>query len=72
MNGSTDNLRFRAYVGNTSNTTAKAQQGNSQGTGTFFTAALLTNGSDGGNLISTVAGLGTAGYISSSQLLSTS
>jgi hypothetical protein len=71
MNGSTDNLRFRAYVGSTSNTTAKALQGNNTGTGTFFTATLLTNGSSGDPLFSTVAGLGNAGYISSSQLLST-
>jgi hypothetical protein len=64
MNGSTDNLRFNAYVGNTSNTTVKAQQGNGSGSGTFFTAALLTNGSGGENLISTVAGLGSIGYAS--------
>ena len=71
MNGSTDNLRFRAYVGNTSNTSVTAQQGNATGTGTFFTAALLTNGSSGSNLISTVGGLGTLGYVSTSQLVST-
>ena len=68
LNGSTDNLRFRAFVGNTSNTTAKAQQGNANGTGTFFTAALLTNGSSGAPLFSTVTGLGTAGYVSTSRL----
>jgi hypothetical protein len=68
MNGSTDNLRFRAYVGNTSNTGALALYGTPQGSGTFFTAALLTNGSDGGNLISTVKGLGTAGYVSTLTL----
>jgi hypothetical protein len=71
MNGSTDNLRFRAYVGSTSNTGAKLLQGNTVGTGTFFTAALLTNGSSGANLISTTAGLASIGYISTTQLVST-
>jgi hypothetical protein len=71
MNGSSDNLRFRAYVGDAANTSAKAQQGTASGSGTFFTAALLTNGSDGGNLISTTAGLASIGYISTTQLVST-
>ena len=71
MNGSTDNLRFRAYVGNTSNTTVKAQQGNASGTGTFFTATLLTNGSSGTPLFSTVTGLGSIGYVSTSFLNAT-
>jgi hypothetical protein len=66
MNGSTDNLRFNAYVGSTSNGTVKAYPG------TWFSAALLTNGSSGDNLISTVLGLGTAGYVSTIALTQTS
>jgi hypothetical protein len=68
MNGSTDFLRFTVFNGNS--VSVNIQSGGTTG-GTFFSAALLTNGSSGEPLISTVSGLGTTGYISSLSLQST-
>jgi hypothetical protein len=69
MNG-TDYLRFTALQGTGVDLVIKPGIA-ATGSATFFTAALLTNGSGGQNLLSTVANLGSAGYVSTLSLLST-
>jgi hypothetical protein len=69
MNGS-DYLRFTALQGTGVDLVIKPGIA-ATGSATFFTAALLTNGSGGQNLLSTVANLGSAGYVSTLSLLST-
>ena len=69
MNGS-DYLRFTALQGTGVDLVIKPGIA-ATASATFFTAALLTNGSGGQNLLSTVANLGSAGYVSTLSLLST-
>ena len=83
LNGVSDYVDFTAYTANA--TSQILQYGTATGSGTWFSAYLLTGGGGGSggggqvntstiseqNLTSTVVGLGTVGYISTTQLIST-